>query len=337
MRRVGDKEEDVAELASSIVHNGLLHPIGVRPLGTGCFELIYGRRRLSAHRSLSVEQIAAKVYDCSDEDADRLRRAENIFRQELSEAQRALAMKRYLEDVARKLRDEGQTSDEPGAASSPVTRVPHGVLKEIAATSDQSMSTVERTSRIAMKLREDQLEALHEQGAGRVELDTIARLPDPSDRDDVVELVASGTKVREAVARVTGPADGKVKLADGRRVDTPLTAKELSDDEWLRLIPNRGRFKNTEAFDQAALSYRRCHDKVQALYDVVRQIAKVQRNKQGKTDPFIHKLNRALWISHPSDWLACGTCETTGKAENGTDCTTSHGEGFVVNTDYRLL
>lgn len=88
-----------------------------------------------------------------------------------------------------------------------------------------------------------------------------------------------------------------------------------------------------DVFDQAALSYRRCHDRVQASYDVVRPIAKAQRRQRRHLDPFIHKMTRALAISRPSSWLACGTCETTGLAENGTDWTMCCGAGSVVNTE----
>lgn len=74
-----------------------------------------------------------------------------------------------------------------------------------------------------------------------MELDTIASLPDPRDREEVVKLVASGTEVPKAVARVTAPPDGKVKSADGRTVATPLTPRKMPDEQWLNTIPFRER------------------------------------------------------------------------------------------------
>jgi ParB family chromosome partitioning protein len=57
-------------LIESLKAHGLLHPIGVRPGENGCFELVYGGRRLSAARWLGWSTIPCTLHlDLDDEAA----------------------------------------------------------------------------------------------------------------------------------------------------------------------------------------------------------------------------------------------------------------------------
>lgn len=66
------------ELANSIQENGQIHPITVRPIDDGKYELICGERRLKAFGLLGLTTIEAKVVEATDEQVLILRRDENI-------------------------------------------------------------------------------------------------------------------------------------------------------------------------------------------------------------------------------------------------------------------
>jgi ParB family chromosome partitioning protein len=66
------------ELANSIQENGQIHPITVRPIDNGKYELICGERRLKAFNLLGLTTIEAKVVEANDEQVLILRRDENI-------------------------------------------------------------------------------------------------------------------------------------------------------------------------------------------------------------------------------------------------------------------
>lgn len=78
----------VAALAESIAAVGLLNPVRVRAAGEG-FEVIAGRHRLEACRSLGLAEIDAIVVTDDDLHAELAMIDENLCRAELSPAERA--------------------------------------------------------------------------------------------------------------------------------------------------------------------------------------------------------------------------------------------------------
>lgn len=93
-RAVSDKI--VVALAESIATVGLLNPIRVRKVGDG-FEVITGRHRLEASRSLGLAEIEAVVVTDDDLHAELAMIDENLCRAELSPADRATATARRKE------------------------------------------------------------------------------------------------------------------------------------------------------------------------------------------------------------------------------------------------
>ncbi|MBW2544343.1 MAG: ParB/RepB/Spo0J family partition protein, partial [Deltaproteobacteria bacterium] len=76
--------EKLKELAQSIMQDGLISPILVRPSGEG-FELIAGERRCRAIRDYTDKQtIEARVIAIDDRGARRLSAAENLQREDLT-------------------------------------------------------------------------------------------------------------------------------------------------------------------------------------------------------------------------------------------------------------
>lgn len=77
--------ESVADLAASIANVGVLHNIGIWPNeATGEFYIIYGNRRVAACQGVKgLAEIEAKVYQCTEAEAQLLTRIENELRQEV--------------------------------------------------------------------------------------------------------------------------------------------------------------------------------------------------------------------------------------------------------------
>jgi hypothetical protein len=92
-------ENSLKELGASILRDGLIEPIIVRPQTNGRFQLIAGERRLKAvkeHTSLAL--IQAKIANVDDIQAKRISSAENILRQDLSAIENIEGMVDIIDD-----------------------------------------------------------------------------------------------------------------------------------------------------------------------------------------------------------------------------------------------
>ncbi len=78
-------EKSLRELGKSIVQDGLIEPIIVRPQKNGRFQLIAGERRLRAIKDYTdMTSIQVKIAVVDDLQARRISAAENLLRQDLS-------------------------------------------------------------------------------------------------------------------------------------------------------------------------------------------------------------------------------------------------------------
>ncbi|WP_299984021.1 ParB/RepB/Spo0J family partition protein, partial [Desulfobacula sp.] len=78
-------EESLRELGASILCDGLIEPIILRPQKNGRFQLIAGERRFRAIRDYTdMTIIQAKIAVVNDLQARRISAAENLLRQDLS-------------------------------------------------------------------------------------------------------------------------------------------------------------------------------------------------------------------------------------------------------------
>ena len=74
-------EASLAELAESIRQQGVLQPIGVRPIvDTDRFEIIFGERRYRAALMAELTEIPAVILHVSDETAAEMAVTENLHR-----------------------------------------------------------------------------------------------------------------------------------------------------------------------------------------------------------------------------------------------------------------
>jgi ParB family chromosome partitioning protein len=88
-------EQELQELAESIISNGVIQPIIVRPAAGG-YQLIAGERRFRAAKLASLEKIPALVRQASDEQVHEWALVENVQRADLNPIERAKAYQRYV-------------------------------------------------------------------------------------------------------------------------------------------------------------------------------------------------------------------------------------------------
>ena len=86
-------EAKLAELARSINEVGLLQAVTVRRVGES-FQLVAGERRWRAHKLINRETVRAVVIDCTDQDMAALALMENVTRDDLSDYEIAIAIRR---------------------------------------------------------------------------------------------------------------------------------------------------------------------------------------------------------------------------------------------------
>jgi ParB family transcriptional regulator, chromosome partitioning protein len=87
-------EDQLAELAASIVANGVVQPVLVRPVSDGRFQLIAGERRWRASQLAGKATIPAILRQVSDEQAMEITIVENLQRADLNPMEQARAFER---------------------------------------------------------------------------------------------------------------------------------------------------------------------------------------------------------------------------------------------------
>lgn len=89
-------ETEIGDLRNDIVQNGLIHPIVVRPLGSG-FEVVVGERRFRAVQSAGLKNIRSSVRQLSDREARRMGLSENLQRTDLNRYEETIGWLDLLE------------------------------------------------------------------------------------------------------------------------------------------------------------------------------------------------------------------------------------------------
>lgn len=106
--RVIYKEADLSELMHTLKNNGLLQPVGVKDLGNGKYEAVFGNRRIMAARKLGWADIDAHVVEAVDDnERDILNLLENLKRTNTTVSEDGR--------IFQCLRDRGLTIDEISA------------------------------------------------------------------------------------------------------------------------------------------------------------------------------------------------------------------------------
>lgn len=120
--RVDQADDEITELAADIAAHGLLQPIGLAPLPTGRYQLLFGARRLLAHRRLRRPTIPATFHDVPEQSIRATAARENLLR-------RALTLQEEC-DVVSQLHHEERRS--PDQIASLLSRSRAWVLRRLA-------------------------------------------------------------------------------------------------------------------------------------------------------------------------------------------------------------
>ena len=111
--KVTDNEE-MDQLVWSVLTQGLLTPLVVRPLPNGEYEVISGHRRLHACKKAGIETVPALIYEI-DRDAAAIALVDsNLHREKILPSETAFAYKLKLEAMNRQGQRTDLTSDQLG-------------------------------------------------------------------------------------------------------------------------------------------------------------------------------------------------------------------------------
>ncbi len=86
--------ESLRELADSIIAQGVIQPISVRPVGEERYEIIAGERRWRAAQLAGLDVIPAVIREVSDQAAIAMALIENIQREDLNPIEEAASLQR---------------------------------------------------------------------------------------------------------------------------------------------------------------------------------------------------------------------------------------------------
>ena len=113
-------DEKMHELVESIMLNGVLVPVTVRPLEDGDYEMISGHRRLFAVKEIGLERIPAIVKKYNDYEAVLAMVDSNLQREEILPSEKAFAYKMRYDAMRRQGQRNDLTSSRIG------TKLPEG-------------------------------------------------------------------------------------------------------------------------------------------------------------------------------------------------------------------
>lgn len=89
---------ELADLAMSIQHQGIIQPVTLRKLGNDRFQLIAGERRLKAAKVAGLTEIPAYIRVANDEQMLEMALVENIQREDLNPIEVGISFQRLMEE-----------------------------------------------------------------------------------------------------------------------------------------------------------------------------------------------------------------------------------------------
>ncbi len=217
-------EDAIKYLADSILENGLIQPITVRPYVSGKYEIIAGERRFRAFKSLGRKAIPAIVADKDDFESANLALVENTQRSDLNAIEEAMAILKVMEtqkktqtEIARELGYNQSTV----ANKLRLLKLPDYIKQAIA-----SGEITERHGRALLNAPEENLKEV---------FDTIMRRG-----YNVKKTEEYLQALKEKDNRKVKPVSNAVKLG----VNTIYEAYELCKSSGLDVTINETNFKN---------------------------------------------------------------------------------------------
>lgn len=90
-------DEKMEALVESVLQNGIITPVIVRPMKDGTYEMISGHRRMHATRKAKLKKIPAILMELSDDEATIVMVNANLQREEILPSERAFSLKMKMD------------------------------------------------------------------------------------------------------------------------------------------------------------------------------------------------------------------------------------------------
>jgi len=199
--------ESLRELADSILAQGVMQPIVVRPISDQKFEIIAGERRWRATQLAGLDMIPVIIRDVSDQAAIAMALIENIQREDLNPIEEAASLQR--------LQHEFELTQQ-----------------EVATAVGKSRSTVANLLRL-MSLQEDVRRLVEHGDLEMGHARALLGLEGTEQSRAAHTVVAKGMTVRQTEALVRKFLEGKMKPGAEKHLDPNI--RHLQDDLSQRL------------------------------------------------------------------------------------------------------
>jgi ParB/RepB/Spo0J family partition protein len=202
-----------AELATSLSTYGQLTAVRLRqsPKDNGRFEVVFGHRRVEAARQLGWRQIQAEICDVTDEEMITLALAENLERNNFTDYEIGLFLRRLSEEW-------GRTIDE---IANQLGRSKSYVSQHI------SLTRLFDSEKIDRKIAEGLLQNITEREA-RI----LFRLNDPLQRFQIAKFAQNEKLGLRELERLVGhPRDSSLQNADIHSIDDHSSSREKPHDD----------------------------------------------------------------------------------------------------------
>jgi ParB family chromosome partitioning protein len=200
-------QESLRELADSIIEQGVMQPIVVRPIANQKFEIIAGERRWRATQLAGLDVIPAVVRDVSDQAAIAMALIENIQREDLNPIEESASLQRLQREF-----DLTQ--------------------QEVATAVGKSRSTVANLLRL-MTLQEDVRRLVEHGDLEMGHARALLGLEGANQSAAARTVVGKGLSVRQTEALVRNLLAEKTEPAPDRQLDPNI--RHLQDDLSQRL------------------------------------------------------------------------------------------------------
>jgi ParB-like chromosome segregation protein Spo0J len=215
------------------------------------------------------------------------------------------------------------------AVVDPGRKAAHQTFRDrVKAVTGISDTTLNRELKINRGLTEEQIFCLDAVQCTRHQMVEIidATPDDEAKRGEIVSLVASGMDVERALAEVleTATATEAVEKGKAAKAEAKEQAKAETDEEWfLRECSTLSNaLSDVDQYRSDAILWRQIAAERTAFRKKIKKIIEQYREgRRGKrVGWFFLALYRVLNISHPNDWILCGTCNGSGMVDPGDEC-----------------
>jgi ParB family chromosome partitioning protein len=152
-------EDELSNLADSIRNHGIFHPLMVRSIDGGYYEIISGERRWRAARQADLTQVPVRIIIADDKTALEIAMIENLQRVNLDPIEEAFGYKEFMEkhDMTQEEVAQRVSKSRPAVANSlRLLSLPDELIKLV---KDKALSVGSARALLALKSEERLLDA----------------------------------------------------------------------------------------------------------------------------------------------------------------------------------